>query len=69
MTAGRGIPGLSVPPGSVRIMDGKELFARVRDDLPGLRQLPAGPLPVTQPSRVDEIRAARFDAYLSLIHI
>jgi hypothetical protein len=44
-------------------MDGKELFARVRDDLPGLRQLPAGPLPVTQPSRVDEIRAARFDAY------
>jgi hypothetical protein len=44
-------------------MDGKELFARVRDDLPGLRQLPAGPLPVTQPSRLDEIREARFDAY------
>jgi hypothetical protein len=44
-------------------MDGKELFARVRDDSPGLRQLPAGPLPVTQPSHHDEIRAARFDAY------
>jgi hypothetical protein len=44
-------------------MDGKELFARVRDDSPGLRQLPGGPLPVTQPSHLDEIRAARFDAY------
>ena len=44
-------------------MDGKALFAHMRDDLPGLRQLPGGPLPVTQPSRVDEIRAARFDAY------
>jgi hypothetical protein len=44
-------------------MDGKELFARVRDDLPGLRQLPAGPLPVTQPSRIDDLRAARFEAY------
>jgi hypothetical protein len=52
-----------VPGGNVRVMDGKELFARVRDDLPGLRQLPAGPLPVTQPSRLDDIRAARFDAY------
>ena len=44
-------------------MDGKELFARVRDDLPGLRQMPGGPLPVTQPSHVDDIREARFDAY------
>jgi hypothetical protein len=44
-------------------MDGKELFARVRDDLPGLRQLPVGPLQVTQPSRLDDIRAERFDAY------
>jgi hypothetical protein len=44
-------------------MDGKALFARVRDDLPGLRELPGGPLPVTQPSRLDDIRAARFDAY------
>lgn len=52
-----------MPASNVRVMDGKELFARVRDDLPGLRQLPGGPLPVTQPSRVDEIRAARFDAY------
>jgi hypothetical protein len=52
-----------VPAGNVRVMDGKELFAQVRDDLPGLRQLPAGPLPVTQPSQLDEIRAARFDAY------
>ena len=52
-----------MPGSNVRVMDGKELFARVRDDLPGLRQLPGGPLPVTQPSRVDEIRAARFDAY------
>jgi hypothetical protein len=44
-------------------MDGKALFAQVRNDLPGLRERPGGPLPVTQPSRVDEIRAARFDAY------
>lgn len=44
-------------------MDGKALFTRVRDDLPGLRELPGGPLPVAQPFRVDEIRAARFDAY------
>jgi len=44
-------------------MDGKELFARVRDDLPGLRQMPGGPLPITQPSRLDDIREARFDAY------
>ena len=52
-----------MPGSNVRVMDGKELFARVRDDLPGLREFPGGPLPVTQPSRVDEIRAARFDAY------
>ena len=51
-----------MPGSNVRVMDGKELFARVRDDLPGLRQLPGGPLPVTQPSRVAEIRAASFDA-------
>lgn len=44
-------------------MEGKELFARVRDDSPGLRQLPGGPLPETQPSHLDEIRAARFEAY------
>lgn len=44
-------------------MDGKALFVRVRDDRPGLRELPGGPLPVAQPSRVDEVRAARFDAY------
>jgi hypothetical protein len=52
-----------VPVGNVAVMDGKELFARVRDDSPGLRQLPSGPLPATQPSHLDEIRAARFDAY------
>jgi hypothetical protein len=52
-----------VPGSSFGVMDGKALFARVRDDLPGLRELPGGSLPVTQPSRVDEIRAARFDAY------
>jgi hypothetical protein len=52
-----------VPESNVRVMDGKELFAQVRDDSPGLRQSPGGPLPVTQPSHLDEIRAARFDAY------
>lgn len=52
-----------MPGSNVRVMDGKELFARVRDDLPGLRQLPGGPLPVAQPSRLDEIRAERFEAY------
>jgi hypothetical protein len=34
-------------------MDGKTLFARMRDDRAGLRELPGGPLPVAQPSRVD----------------
>jgi len=52
-----------VPGSNFRVMDGKELFARVRDDSPGLRQLPGGPLSATQPSHLDEIRAARFDAY------
>jgi hypothetical protein len=44
-------------------MDGKTLFARTRDERPGLREAPGGPLPVAQPSRVDDLRAARFDAY------
>ncbi len=44
-------------------MDGRTLFAKTRDDRPGLRELPGGPLPVAQPSRVDELRAARFSAY------
>jgi RNA polymerase sigma-70 factor, ECF subfamily len=44
-------------------MNGRALFATVRDGQPGLRELPGGPLPVAQPSRVDDIRAARFDAY------
>jgi hypothetical protein len=52
-----------VPGSNVRVMDGKELFARVRDDMPGLRELPVGPLPVAQPSRLDDLRAARFEAY------
>jgi hypothetical protein len=44
-------------------MDGKALFATVRDGHPGLRELPGGPLTVAQPSRADDVRAARFDAY------
>jgi hypothetical protein len=48
-------------------MDGKALFATVRDGLPGLRELPGGPLAVAQPSRVDNVRAARFDAYRARI--
>ena len=48
-------------------MDGKALFASVRDGRPGLRELPGGPPTVAQPSRVDEIRAARFDAYRARI--
>jgi hypothetical protein len=48
-------------------MNGKELFATVRDGQPGLRELPGGPLTVAQPSRVDELRAARFDAYRARI--
>jgi hypothetical protein len=48
-------------------MDGKALFATVRDDQPGLRELPGGPLTVAQPSRVDDVRAARFDAYRARI--
>jgi hypothetical protein len=44
-------------------VDGKTLFERTRDDRPGLREMPGGPLPVAQPSRVDELRAARFSAY------
>jgi len=48
-------------------MDGKALFATVRDGRPGLRELPGGPLTVAQPSRVDDVRAARFDAYRARI--
>ncbi len=54
---------LSVPRGNVRIVDGRALFLSTRDDRPGLRELPGGPLRVAQPSRVDELRAARFSAY------
>jgi hypothetical protein len=53
--------------GNVRIMDGKTLFVTVRDGQPGLRELPGGPLTVAQPSRVDDVRAARFDAYRARI--
>jgi hypothetical protein len=48
-------------------MDGKALFATVRDGQPGLRELPGGPPTVARPSRVDDIRAARFDAYRARI--
>jgi hypothetical protein len=48
-------------------MNGKALFATVRDGQPGLRELPGGPLTVAQPSRVDDLRAARFDAYRARI--
>jgi hypothetical protein len=54
---------LSVPWGNVRVVDGRILFAKTRDDHPGLRELPGGPLPVAQPSRVEKLRAARFSAY------
>jgi len=54
---------LSAAGGNVRVVDGRTVFAKTRDDRPGLRELPGGPLPVAQPSRVDELRAARFDAY------
>jgi hypothetical protein len=48
-------------------MNGKALFATVRDGQPGLRVLPGGPLTVAQPSHVDDVRAARFDAYRARI--
>jgi len=48
-------------------MNGKALFATVRDGQPGLRELPGGPPTVAQPSRVDDLRAARFDAYRARI--
>jgi hypothetical protein len=48
-------------------MNGKALFATVRDGQPGLREKPGGPLTVAQPSRVDDVRAARFDAYRARI--
>jgi hypothetical protein len=53
---------LSVAERKVRAMKGKALFAAARDAR-GLRELQAGPLRVAQPSRVDDIREARFDAY------
>ena len=62
-----GKAGLSAPRSNVRIMNGKALFATVRDGQPGLRELPGGPLTVAQPSRVDDLRAARFDAYRARI--
>jgi hypothetical protein len=48
-------------------MDGRALFATLRDGQPGLRELPGGPLTMAQPSRVDDVRAARFDAYRARI--
>jgi hypothetical protein len=54
---------LSVAGGNVRVVDGRILFAQARDGRPGLRELPGGPLPLAQPSRVDELRAAKFTAY------
>jgi hypothetical protein len=48
-------------------MDGKALFTTVRDARPGLRELAGGPVTVAQPSRVEDIRAARFDAYRARI--
>jgi hypothetical protein len=48
-------------------MHGKALFETVRDGQPGLRELPGGPVTVAQPSRVDDLRAARFDAYRARI--
>jgi hypothetical protein len=65
LTAGatRREAGLSARRSNVRIMNGKALFASVRDGQPGLRERPGGPLTVAQPSRVDDVRAARFDAY------
>jgi hypothetical protein len=48
-------------------MNGKALFETVRNGQPGLRELPGGPLTVAQPSRVDDLRAARFDAYRARI--
>jgi hypothetical protein len=53
---------LSVAERKVRAMKGKALFAAARDAR-GLRELPGGPLRAAQPSRVDDIREARFDAY------
>jgi hypothetical protein len=54
---------LSVAGGNVRVVDGRILFAQARDGRPGLREPPGGPLPLAQPSRVDELRAAKFTAY------
>jgi hypothetical protein len=48
-------------------MDGKALFTTIRAGQPGLRELPGGPPTVAQPSRVDNLRAARFDAYRARI--
>jgi hypothetical protein len=53
---------LSVAERKVRAMKGKALFAAARDAR-GLRELPGGPLRAAQPSRIDDIREARFDAY------
>ena len=58
---------MSAAGSNVRNVDGKALFATVRDGQPGLRELPGGPLAVAQPSRVDDVRAARFDAYRARI--
>jgi hypothetical protein len=48
-------------------MEGRTLFVTVRNSQPGLREPPGGPLTVAQPSRVDDLRAARFDAYRARI--
>jgi hypothetical protein len=58
---------MSAARSNVAAMDGKALFMTVRDGRPGLRELPGGPLTVAQPSRVDDVRAARFDTYRARI--
>ncbi len=50
-----------------RPVDAAPYAAAMRDADPRLRESRAGPLPISQPSRVDDVRAARFTAYRAWI--
>jgi hypothetical protein len=52
-----------------RPVDAARYAVAMREADPRLREPRAGPLPISQPSRVDDVRAARFTAYRARIAV
>jgi hypothetical protein len=50
-------------------VDAARYAAAMRDADPRLREPRAGPLPISQPTRVDDVRASRFAAYRARIAV